>query len=105
MSTDLSSEAGSVSDSGGFSPFGTSTPASASAGASGLALAAAGASAVSNRKGKGRASMGGVGDDIHGQVEYKVLSLEQLEGQQKDAVNYVQDMLQLKVCRRFPFLF
>ena len=49
--------------------------------------------------------MGGVGDDIHGQVEYKVLSLEQLEGQQKDAVNYVQDMLQLKVCRRFPFLF
>ncbi|GAA5912248.1 hypothetical protein JCM8208_001312 [Rhodotorula glutinis] len=94
---DLSSEAGSVSDSGGFSPFGTSTPASASAGASGLALAAQGSTgAGGGRKGKGRASMGGVGDDIYGQVEYKVLSLAQLEGQQRDAVNYVQDMLQLK---------
>ena len=43
--------------------------------------------------------MGGAGDDIYGQVEYKVLSLAQLEAQQRDAVNYVQDMLQLKVRR------
>ncbi|BGP39736.1 hypothetical protein JCM10450v2_003705 [Rhodotorula kratochvilovae] len=86
---DLTSEAGSVSDSG-FSPFGTSTPASAQAGASGLTLTGAG-----KGKGKGRASIGG-SEDIYGQVEYKVLSLAQLEAQQKEAVAYVQDMLQLK---------
>ncbi|GAA5828559.1 hypothetical protein JCM3770_005572 [Rhodotorula araucariae] len=86
---DLTSEAGSVSDSG-FSPFGTSTPGSASAGASGLTITAA-----SKGKGKARASIG-AGDDIYGQVDFKVFSLAQLEGQQKDAVAYVQDMLQLK---------
>ncbi|PRQ72460.1 hypothetical protein AAT19DRAFT_16384 [Rhodotorula toruloides] len=86
---DLTSEAGSVSDSG-FSPFGTSTPASASAGGQGI-LSSASSSAA---KGKGRASIGG--EDLYGQVEYKVLSLKQLEEEQRRAVEYVEDMLKLK---------
>ncbi|BGO91165.1 hypothetical protein NBRC10512_005741 [Rhodotorula toruloides] len=86
---DLTSEAGSVSDSG-FSPFGTSTPASASAGGQGI-LSSASSSAA---KGKGRASIGG--EDLYGQVEYKVLSLKQLEEEQRRAIEYVEDMLKLK---------
>ncbi|BGP24209.1 hypothetical protein JCM10295v2_003117 [Rhodotorula toruloides] len=86
---DLTSEAGSVSDSG-FSPFGTSTPASASAGGQGIISFASSSAA----KGKGRASI--AGEDLYGQVEYKVLSLKQLEEEQRRAVEYVEDMLKLK---------
>lgn len=95
--TDLTSEAGSVSDSG-FSPFGTSTPASTSLanhnnGGTSSSLSAA-------AKGKGRASLGvgGVdGEELYGQVEYRVLSLEQLEEEQRRNIAYVEDMLKLKV--------
>ncbi|GAA6013964.1 hypothetical protein JCM10207_000187 [Rhodosporidiobolus poonsookiae] len=79
---DLTSEAGSISDSG-FSPFGTSTPSSA------LPAGAGGS------KGKGRASLVG-GEEVYGQVDYGVLSLQQLEEEQSKAVAYVQEMLQLK---------
>lgn len=34
---------------------------------------------------------------MYGQVEYKVLSLKQLEEEQRRAVEYVEDMLKLKV--------
>ncbi|GAA5919530.1 hypothetical protein JCM6882_004763 [Rhodosporidiobolus microsporus] len=88
---DLTSDAGSVSDSG-FSPFGTSTPSSA-AQASGPGGGVGGAS--SNHKGKGRASLAG-GDDVYGQVDYSVLSLRDIEEEQKKAIAYVQEMLQLK---------
>ncbi|GAA5939252.1 hypothetical protein JCM1841_002933 [Sporobolomyces salmonicolor] len=82
---DLSaSDAGSISDSG-FSPFGSSTP---------LSNSAPGASSSSFRKGKGRASIGE--DHLYGQVEYRVLSLKQLEEEQRSSVEYVEDMLKLK---------
>ncbi|POY70107.1 hypothetical protein BMF94_6881 [Rhodotorula taiwanensis] len=95
---DLTSEAGSVSDSG-FSPFGTSTPASTSLGQNGTGTLMSAASAA---KGKGRASMGGAGggggngDDLYGQVEYRPWNLAQLEEEQRRQVAYVEDMLKLK---------
>lgn len=84
-----------MSDSG-FSPFGTSTPASTSLAhhngtASSLSAAA---------KGKGRASLGAAGlggEELYGQVEYRVLSLEQIEEEQRRNIAYVEDMLKLKV--------
>lgn len=72
---------GEGSDSG-FSPFASSTPVSNSYKGGG-------------HKGKGRASLGE--EKLYGQVEYRVLSLNQLEMEQKVAVDYVQDMLKLKV--------
>ena len=67
----------------GFSPFASSTPVSNSYKGRG------------GNKGKGRASLGE--EKLYGQVEYRVLSLNQLEMEQKVAVDYVQDMLKLKV--------
>ncbi|GAA6039888.1 hypothetical protein JCM8097_006784 [Rhodosporidiobolus ruineniae] len=89
---DLTSDAESVSESGA-SPFGTSTPASGSAvaGASGVGSS----SATLKGKGKARASLAG-GDDVFGQVDYSVLSLQELEEEQRRAIAYVQEMLQLK---------
>ncbi|GAA5968975.1 hypothetical protein JCM11641_000796 [Rhodosporidiobolus odoratus] len=77
------SDTGSVSD-GGYSPFGTSTPSSA------LPSGAGG-----GNKGKGRASFIG-GEDVFGQVDYTSLSLRELEEEQKKAIAYVQEMLQIK---------
>ncbi|BGP15687.1 hypothetical protein JCM10213_006142 [Rhodosporidiobolus nylandii] len=80
---DVDSDAGSISDVG-YSPFGTSTPASANPSGPGGAA-----------KGKGRASFAG-GEDVSGQVTYQVLSTQQLIDEQNKAVAYVQEMLQLK---------
>lgn len=94
--TDLTSEAGSVSDSG-FSPFGTSTPASTSLANHNGGTSSSLSAAV---KGKGRASLGvgGMGgEELYGQVEYRVLSLEQIEEEQRRNIAYVEDMLKLKV--------
>lgn len=37
------------------------------------------------------------GEELYGQVEYRVLSLEQLEEEQRRNIAYVEDMLKLKV--------
>jgi len=56
-------------------------------------------------KGKARASFGGGsgGSDerLYGQVEYGVLSLSEIEAEQKQGIDYVEDMLKLKVSRPF----
>ncbi len=91
-----------MSDSG-FSPFGTSTPASTS-----LANHNNSSSLSAAVKGKGRASLGaggGAGEELYGQVEYRVLSLEQLEEEQRRNIAYVEDMLKLKVSPAGPTLF
>ncbi|GAA5912813.1 uncharacterized protein JCM6883_004838 [Sporobolomyces salmoneus] len=71
-----------ASDSG-FSPFGSSTPVSNSY--SGF---------QGKGKGKGRASIGE--EKLYGQVEYRVLSLREIEAEQKHGTEYVEDMLKLK---------
>ncbi|GAA5943109.1 E3 ubiquitin-protein ligase HEL1 [Sporobolomyces koalae] len=45
-------------------------------------------------KGKGRQSIGE--DKLYGQVEYRVLSLQEIELEQKQGTEYVEDMLKLK---------
>ncbi|GAA5842304.1 hypothetical protein JCM5353_000962 [Sporobolomyces roseus] len=80
LNDDQDQDAAGGSDSG-FSPFASSTPVSNSY-------------KGGSHKGKGRANLGE--EKLYGQVEYRVLSLNQLEMEQKVAVDYVQDMLKLK---------
>lgn len=80
---------------GGRSPFSSSTPISNSYNNNHHQ----GGSSFSSRKGKGRASLGGLGSDdkLYGQVDWQVYSLKELEEEQKVGTAYVEDMLKLKV--------
>lgn len=73
----------------GFSPFGSSTPVSNSyAGFKGKG------------KGKGRASLSS--EEMYGQVDYRPLSLGEIEAEQRQGIEYVEDMLKLKVSSVVP---
>ncbi|GAA5881914.1 hypothetical protein JCM16303_003462 [Sporobolomyces ruberrimus] len=91
LSSPLGSGSGNDSDSN--NPFGSSTPISTS-------YASRGGGINKKGKGKARASTGGGGgngeDRLYGQVEYRVLSLREIEEEQREGIDYVQDMLKLK---------